>query len=186
MRHVHDGVLGPGPDVAPRTLRAPPGRPRRPGPPLAQVPQVDGSRGRGEDHRPGDQVLRRRTGEVRRVERAFGHGDVAGRRDERRVLGVRHGGARDQEVPHLDGARRRLLGVVRVGPHPERAGRDPHEVVRRAHALGRPALSLFKASVMPNDAASCRGGNSKNDAAICATNACAGTSRNAWSSIQSQ
>ena len=60
---------------------------------------------------------------VGRVEVTLGHGDVAGGVHERRELGVGHRGGVDREGgdPHLVG--RRLLRIVVVGAHRERAAR---------------------------------------------------------------
>ncbi len=65
-------------------------------------------------------------------------------------------------------------GRLRLGPVPA------------VYVLGKPAFSF--SSILPTVKLddSCRGGNSCSVAAICITNACAGTTRKAWSMSQSQ
>ena len=80
VRHVHHRVIGAPLDRAARPLRCSPAGAGCPGPPLAEVTQVDRAFGRGEHHRPGLEVLRRRAGVVGRVHRPFGDRRPAGSR----------------------------------------------------------------------------------------------------------
>ena len=83
---------------------------------------------------PGTRFSAGAPGIVGRVERPLGHGDVAGGVDERRELLVGHRRRVDREGvdPHPVG--RRLLRVVVVGAHRERARRD--RIIGRSAVIG--------------------------------------------------
>ena len=139
---VHDRVVRAPLDRAAGSLGPVPAGTRRPGPPLAEVPQVDRPVGPGEDHRAGLEVLRRRSRVVGRVERPLGHRGPAGGLHERREPGVGHGHRLDRERPDADPVDRRLLGVVRVGTHGEHAAGE--ETRGRGPAWGLPPLSAAR------------------------------------------
>ena len=128
VRHVHHRVVGAPLDRAAGTLGCRPARARRPGPPLAQVAQVDGTAGRREHHRARLQVLRRRPREVARVERTFGHRGVAGSADERGEL-LRWSPGRRR-------SRRRRPAPGGPGPPPGSAPPSPWRTRRRAGSPG--------------------------------------------------
>ncbi len=113
---------------------------RRPRPPLAQMAQIDGSRRHPEHQRAGNQVLRRRAGKVIRVKWALGYGDVSGVLDELRELAICHLKAIDPESVDGDVADGRLLWIVGIRAHPERAGRDPGHPLARTRA-DKPGLA---------------------------------------------
>jgi len=69
--------------------------------------------------------------------------------------------------------RRVRMAVVELGDDRVAQFSDPLGPSR--HALGRPALSFSNITPTVKLADSWRGGNSTSDAAICITNACAGT-----------
>ncbi len=133
---VHHRVVVEPLERRPRTERVLPRCARRPRPPLVQVAQVDRPPRRREHHRAGHEVLGRRAREVGRVERSLRDRDVAGRRHERGEGGVRDLVPVDPDRVDGDVVNRRLLGVVRVRAHPERAAGDEHRVGRRRHVKG--------------------------------------------------
>ncbi len=158
-------VLAPG-ERAVRPVGAHPACPRRPRPPLVDVPQVDGAGGHREDERAGDEVLGRRARKVRRVERPLGDRDVAGVLDEHGELTVRRLEPVDPEAVDRDAVGGRLLRVVVVGAHQELSRRDPgHALGCRARAQWpdvRTDSSFATAWSIVKLAAFCRGGNSMN------------------------
>ncbi len=88
-------------------------------------------RRRGEDGAGGGELGGRHAGVSLRIERPLGRGDVARRLDELRELGVRD--LRPIHPERADGDAVPRVGVdhVRiVGPHGERAARDPHHPFR--------------------------------------------------------
>ena len=103
----------PGPRVAPA-------RARRPGPPLVEVARSTGPARAREHQRARHQVLRRRAGKVRRVERALGDGRRSRSRPRTRRSAVGDLGAVDPEPVDRDRAGRRLLRVVASEPIAER------------------------------------------------------------------
>ena len=116
-----------------------------------------------EHQRARHEVLRRCARVVGGVERPLGDGDVPGGGDERRELFVRDGRRADRERVDMHVVRRRLLRVVVVGAHAERARRD--RIIAsgssvRDHRLATPACSLASTFSMLKLAGSCRGGNS--------------------------
>ena len=151
--------------------------------------QVDRSRRHGEHERAGHEVLRGCTRVVGGIERPLGHGDVPGGVDERRELFVRDGRRADREGVDLHEVRRRLLRVVVVGAHAERARGDRIIVSGssvRDHRLAAPACSLASTFSTLKLAGSCRGGNSTSVVSMLATYICAGTNTQARSIIQSK
>ena len=128
---VHHGLVLAALGRARRAVGMAPAGAGRPGPPLAQMPEVDRSLRPREDQRAGHEVLGRSAGERARVERALGDGDVARLVDERREQAVRDLERVDPEALDADAVRRRLLRIVRVGAHPVRRPVDPDHVLRR-------------------------------------------------------
>ena len=128
-----------------------------PGPPVAVVGKIDRAVGHAEDQRPRHQHPRVGAGVEGGIDRPFGDRDVAGRGDEGRIVGVRHGGLVDPEAADRDLVRRAFVGVVPVGAHQEAAAGDE---AHRAVALpgGSPARSCparSDAQIPPGVAPNC-------------------------------
>jgi hypothetical protein len=127
---VHDRVVRLALDRAAGAVRVPPVGARHIRPPLVRVGQrhrviraAEHRRGRRQQLRPGPRV-------ASRVGRALGHRDVPGGPDETAELGIGHRMRVDPEAVDRDRMRRRLLRVVVVGAHPERAARYPNHALR--------------------------------------------------------
>src|SRR5262249_41758283 len=100
---------------------------------------------------------------------------------------VRHLAAVDQEAVDRGAAHRRLLGVVRVRPHPEPAGRDLRHLLHVGYwPAVSDASSLATAWSIVKLAAFCRGGNSLNVSRNWPTSDVAARTRMALSITQSQ
>ncbi len=109
-----------------RPFRMPPGGTGRPRPPLAQMPEVDGPRRHREDERARLEVLGRRAGEVRRVERPLGHRDVPGCLDEGGESAVRDlDSGRSRKRRPAPGAREPPPGSARPSPCGTRPRESP-------------------------------------------------------------
>ena len=185
---VDDRVVGTALDRAAGPVRRAPARARRPGPPLAQVPQVDRAGGRGEHQRAGHQVRRRRAREVGGIHRALRDGDVARAADEPCEALVGHGHRLDREAVDRHPVGRRLLRVVGVGAHHEGASRQGDRGVEAGarHASREAFWSFSITRSRLKLAGFCRTGNAANVWSFSATKACAGTNRKMWSNIQSK
>ena len=148
---VHHGLVLAALRRARRAVGMPPAGAGRPGPPLAQMPEVDRPLRPREDERAGHEVLGRSARERARIERALGDGDVARLVDEGREQAVRDLERVDPEALDADAVRRRLLRIVRVGAHPVRRPVDPDHVLRRSgHAKTVDQSFLMLTTVQPS------------------------------------
>ncbi len=135
--HMHHRVISEAADRALRPAWVPPVGARHPRPPRVGVV---------ERHRPARFAEHRRgrhqhLGERPRVVGGFGHllghRDVPGLLHEAGELVVGHRAAVHPESTDGHEVRRGLLGIVVVGPHPERAARNPHHARGRGRSVGR-------------------------------------------------
>ena len=126
---MDDRVPGQPAERALRPTWMAPARAGHPVPPVVVVPQVHALRGLLEHDGAGHQHLRLCARVVLRARRLLGEGDVASRLDEAPELPVRHRVAVHPEPVHRDLVGGRLLRVVMVRSHQERAAGDPDHVL---------------------------------------------------------
>jgi hypothetical protein len=96
---------------------------------MADMPQVDGTRGAVEDHRPSLQVLGWCVGVVGGIERSFGNGDIACGIDEFGIFGVGYLARLNPELVDADRSRRPFLGIVVVGSDHCSLRRNPRHIL---------------------------------------------------------
>ena len=95
-----------------------------------------GAAATSERPRPRDQILRRGSWEIRRVQRALGERHVAGRIDKACELGVGDDVGVDPEAINRNFMNRPLFGMKSSESHLECPARDPHHVGTRAGCPG--------------------------------------------------
>src|SRR6516162_9100481 len=117
-------LLKPFEPVGPTTWMTPV-RSRGPRPPIRVVPQIDRAFCAVKNHRTRNEVFNRGARKIRWIERALGHGQVAGLSDEAGELFVGDGAGIDPEAAHsyfMDGT---FFNVELFRTHAKRPARNP-------------------------------------------------------------